>query len=240
MNRKILYNPPFFWGAEYSSSGQYLYVSASIPVTSYIYQYDTYASNIQASRKTIFTFNQFPNAGGALKRGPDGKIYYALAWNDSVHFNFPYPDTAYNMYNMNLGVINQPDLPDTICDFRPFSFYLGGKRNYWGLPNNPDYDLGPLVGSGCDTLHLVVKEILNKENGLLVFPNPSSGEINFHTIYPGNPKLRIVDSFGRTVIEKEFISGRISVSGIAAGVYSALLLTNNNLSEVQKFIVINR
>ena len=99
-------NSPFIWGAEYSLNGQYLYISTSIPV-SYIYQYDTYASNIQASRKTIFTFNQFPNAGGALKRGPDGKIYYALAWNDSVHFNFPYPDTAYNMYNMNLGVINQ-------------------------------------------------------------------------------------------------------------------------------------
>ena len=142
---------PYFWGAEYSLNGQYLYVSQSIPV-SYIYQYDTYVSNIQATRKTIFTFNQFPNAGGALKRGPDGRIYYAVAWNDSVHFNFPYPDTAYNMYNMNLGVINQPDLPDTTCDFRPFSFYLGGKRNYMGLPNNPDYDLGPLVGSGCDTL----------------------------------------------------------------------------------------
>ena len=83
-------------------------------------------------------------------------------------------------------------------------------------------------------------EEMEKKILLSVFPNPSSGEINFHTIYPGNPKLRIVDSFGRTVIEKEFISGRISVSGIAAGVYSALLLTNNNLSEVQKFIVINR
>lgn len=53
---------------------------------------------------------------------------------------------------MNLSVINSPDLPGAACDFQPYSFYLGGKRTYWGLPNNPDYDLGPLVGSPCDTL----------------------------------------------------------------------------------------
>ncbi|MBL0341878.1 MAG: hypothetical protein IPP71_13625 [Bacteroidetes bacterium] len=60
------------------------------------------------------------------------------------NFPYPYPD-IYNMYNMNLSVINQPDSLGATCDFQPYSFYLGGKRTYVGLPNNPDYELGPLI-----------------------------------------------------------------------------------------------
>ncbi len=50
-------------------------------------------------------------------------------------FYFPYPDSI-----------------GSSCDYQPFSFYLGGKRTYYGLPNNPNYDLGPLAGSSCDTI----------------------------------------------------------------------------------------
>lgn len=59
---------------------------------------------------------------------------------------------AHYLGNENLGVINLPDSPGLACNFQPWSFYLGGKRTYWGLPNNPDYELGPVTGSICDTL----------------------------------------------------------------------------------------
>ena len=62
---------------------------------------------------------------------------------------YPYDSTDYYPENMSLSVINQPDQRGgaAACDFQPYSFYLGGKRTYWGLPNNPNYDLGPLAGS---------------------------------------------------------------------------------------------
>ncbi len=83
-----------------------------------------------------------------LKKAPDNKIYIATGFGQV----YPYTDSMYNSINMNLSVINSPDSIGLACDLQPFSFYLGGNRCYSGLPNNPDYDLGPLAGSPCDTL----------------------------------------------------------------------------------------
>jgi hypothetical protein len=173
-----------------------------------------------------------------LKRGPDGKIYYATAWNDGVNFNFPYPDSVYNMYNMNLGVINYPDSPGVSCDFQPFSFYLGGKRNYWGLPNNPDYDLPQLYGSPCDTLHVQVKENHNPRTALKVFPNPSSEGINFYSEISSNGEIKITDILGKIVLIKPLNNGRAVVDGLDAGIYSATFRVNGKVQSTEKFIVI--
>ncbi|MBK8846993.1 MAG: hypothetical protein IPO27_10775 [Bacteroidetes bacterium] len=67
-------------------------------------------------------------------------------------WSYPYQDSMRNYINENLSVINEPDSLGAKCDYQPFSFYLGGKRTYYGLPNNPNYELGPLLGSACDTL----------------------------------------------------------------------------------------
>jgi len=56
---------------------------------------------------------------------------------------------------MNLSVINSPDSLGVACNFQPYSFNLGGKRSYFGLPNNPNYDMPPDSGSICDTLSSV-------------------------------------------------------------------------------------
>jgi hypothetical protein len=180
------------FGAEISPNGRYLYISASKD-TSFLYQFDLDAANIGGSRVTIDLFDSLQYAGGALKRGPDDKIYYASAWNDGVNYNFPYPSTAYNSVNMNLGVISQPDSPGVACDFQPFSFYLGGKRNYWGLPNNPDYDLPQLYNSACDTLGVHVAEISMPDNDLNVFPNPSNGIIHFISETNSDAEVNIMD-----------------------------------------------
>ena len=225
----------YLWSAEFSGSGEYLYTSTSLDTNS-VYQFDTYASNIAASRVTINDFTLIYNSGGVLKRGPDGKIYYASAWNDGVNYNFPYPDTEYNQYNMNLGVINQPDSPGVACDFQPFSFYLGGKRNYWGLPNNPDYDLPQLYGSTCDTLGVHVNEISKPHNGLTIFPNPSNGIVNFYSETSLSGEVKIVDVLGKTVLIRKLNNGRLSIDDLKSGVYSAGILGESQ--PMVKFIVI--
>ena len=107
---------------------------------------------IHSQHEQRFIQSIFPRyAGGDVKRAPDGKIYFSIAYvNAGV--SYPYPDSVYNNYNMNLSLINSPDSFGTACDFQPYSFYLGGKRTYYGLPNNPDYFLGPKIGSPCDTI----------------------------------------------------------------------------------------
>ncbi|MBL0050572.1 MAG: T9SS type A sorting domain-containing protein [Bacteroidetes bacterium] len=139
------------WGVEFSANGRFIYASTSKDTT-HLFQYDLWSANPLATRQMLWESIFQPYTGGDLKRGPDGKIYFTNCWDDGTFFPYPYPDTAYYLQNTYLSVINSPDSLGVACDFQPFSFYLGGKRTYWGLPNNPDYDLGPLVGSPCDTL----------------------------------------------------------------------------------------
>ncbi|MBL0052930.1 MAG: hypothetical protein IPP29_16155 [Bacteroidetes bacterium] len=91
---------------------------------------------------TIDTWDK-PIGTGALLLAPDDKIYFARAYeSQSAFFYIPYADSMRNYINENLSVINEPDSLGVKCDYQPFSFYLGGKRTYYGLPNNPNYELG--------------------------------------------------------------------------------------------------
>ncbi|MBK7969788.1 MAG: hypothetical protein IPK08_13070 [Bacteroidetes bacterium] len=86
-----------------------------------------------------------------MRLAPDDKIYCSLNYYDGIN-TYPYSDSLNNQFNQNLCVINDPDSAGLACNFTPFSFSLGGNETYWGLPNNPDYDLPALAGSPCDTL----------------------------------------------------------------------------------------
>ena len=153
--------PPWqqYFSCAFSQSGRYLYVG-DFDTICRIYQFDLQAANIASTKYEVHAFVNLGCGGGAIKLAPDNKIYCTQWFVDLPMFPYPFPDTLYNMVNTNLSVIHQPDSSGVSCLFTPFSFYLGGYRTYAGLPNNQDYNLGPLVGSGCDTLSL---------------PNPSQG-----------------------------------------------------------------
>ncbi len=178
VRQQVMVSPvPCLWSCEFSASGNFLYVSASPsqPDSNRIIQIDLRNYPNQIVQDTLYSV-YYPNyTMGALKRGPDDKIYVSCAYTVAGN-NYPYADTMYNQYNMNLGVINSPDSLGLACDFQPWSFYLGGKRTYWGLPNNPDYDMGPVVGSICDSLSTGIASI-NDTKGVIqkLFPNPNNG-----------------------------------------------------------------
>jgi hypothetical protein len=222
---------PFFFYCEYSPTGQRLYVTSCYE-TSYLYQFDLTAANITASMNTIWSTSYPKYAAGDVKRGDDGRIYFSATYYDGVNFPYPYPDTVYNMYNMNLGVINSPDSLGAACDFQPYSFYLGGKRTYWGLPNNPDYHLGPKVGSGCDTL-LNINE--HSQNLIIsnLYPNPNNGEFTIHYFLPNGSSgmLEIINFQGQRVYNMHLphysYMQDIKLSGIAPGVYAIKISTSD-------------
>jgi hypothetical protein len=103
----------------------------------------------------------------------------------------------------NLSVINQPDSLGLACDFQPFSFYLGGARTYYGLPNNPDYELGAWVGSPCDTL--TVGQAENDEKNDVFFqawynPEWNMIHVNASKLKGKSGVLRLFDVEGRVVV----------------------------------------
>jgi hypothetical protein len=122
-------------GAAVSKSGQFLY----LPSRSQVYQIDLWSDNLEAS-KTIVGVNDGYLTWGLLETplaycqlAPDGKIYIG-----GVAGRFTWSSIEY------------PDRKGLACGFK-----LRGYNFDWPIssfPNNPNYRLGPLDGSPCDTL----------------------------------------------------------------------------------------
>ena len=228
---KINTSPPTeFWSCEFSPNGRFLYIATNgYYNAAYLIQVDLLNPLLYAAADTIDSINYVIDPGGQLKRGPDDKIYWTCAYYDGFNFNYPYPDTLYNTYNTYLSVINSPDSLGAACNFTPYSFYLGGARTYWGLPNNPDYDLGPLLGSPCDTLQWTnLTPALSKGEGVMQITYIADWEklfINASGLKGKNVTVTIYDSRGSAIknYDLKIINGYATVdvdcSGCSDGLY---------------------
>jgi hypothetical protein len=238
-----------YFSNEISPNGKVLYVSAQVKNdTAYLLQFNLDAANISATRDTIWSQSYPINAAGALKRGPNDKIYFSCAyvtWNSG---GYPYPDSMYNMYNMNLGVIHSPDSLGAACNFQPYSFYLGGKRTYWGLPNNPDYDMPAWAGSPCDTI-LNLSPALSSGEGVptLMLTYVSEWEklfVNAQNLKGRNCVLEVFDVMGKVIYTSPpaplqgrggYFTHDINCSAFAKGMYLVNLKTEKE-TLVKKFV----
>ncbi|MBK7965392.1 MAG: hypothetical protein IPK10_08955 [Bacteroidetes bacterium] len=163
-----------YFGFEVSPDESKLYTSQNLQTlngdTSYIIQFDLNSPNFLASADTLGTYLT-PYISGLLKLGPDGKIYVSITWaGPDTCYDYLYCYGTVNTTNSNLSVINYPDSAGAACDYQPFSFYLGGHKAYFGLPNNPNYELDTLHGSPCDTLTAVgLNDLFPKNKDLKLY-----------------------------------------------------------------------
>ncbi|MBL0339720.1 MAG: T9SS type A sorting domain-containing protein [Bacteroidetes bacterium] len=197
-------SPPYshyFWDGQFSPSGNIFYTTSSWDTSRFI-KYDLQAANIPGSADTLWQTNTITNQFGQVKLAPDNKIYLTTWYNNGMQTNFPYADTMTNVFNSYLSVVNEPDSLGTACDFQPYSFYLGGKRTYLGLPNNPDYDLPALAGSPCDTLVSINEPASISSNATLhvyYAPGWEKAFINADKLKGKQYRLRLVDVLGKEV-----------------------------------------
>lgn len=149
-----------FMGCSFSAYNRYLYASDLHS----LYQYDLYSTDIVASEKLIASFDGIGDPGVTYIvyhcMGPDNKIYINTG-NAAQH----------------LHVINAPDQPDTNCNFVQRQQKIINFQS--SLPTFPNYRLGSLISSACDSLTngLVTEE--DNKGVLRVWPNPSNGIFNF-------------------------------------------------------------
>jgi Secretion system C-terminal sorting domain len=222
------FNPhPVIRGSAFSPNGNVLYYATG-DVKSYLIQLDLTAPNIWASRDTLARMDAPGDAAGSLRLAPDNKIYWSCAWTNGVVFNYPYQDTMYHPENMNLSVINDPDVVGSGCNVSMYSFYLGGKRTYWGLPNNPDYDLGPLSGSACDSLSNGINET-ERIITLNVYPNPATESVFISGIEEKIISVEALNSLSQIVslkFEHESSRVKINTGTLISGIYLLKISTN--------------
>ncbi|MGR6087469.1 MAG: T9SS type A sorting domain-containing protein [Arcticibacter sp.] len=175
------------------------------------------------SSKTLVYSDINPNACmGQQLLGPDGKIYIA---------NMLFcggPTNVNDSLNIHLTVINQPDTPGIGCNVLPYNQIIGGGRTYLGLPNMPNYDLGPFAGSSCDTLTSVQSESLIKSR-IDIVPNPVTDHFKISSSIKNNPDLfleiKIFNSKGQLVFEDKIhkIGDEINFNKYDAGLYAITL-----------------
>jgi PKD domain/Secretion system C-terminal sorting domain len=123
-------------GCAFSPNGRYLYYS----FYEYVYQLDLEASDIWASRHLVaehdgFAIDGFHTWFMHMQTGPDGRIYIFT------------PNTTEAMH-----VINRPNLPWDSCKLVQHELIF--PVPYANYQNFPNFRLGALDGSACDTLGL--------------------------------------------------------------------------------------
>ena len=132
--------PPYKFGIGVACSpdSRYLYVTETI----YVYQYDLTAPDIFATKTVVGEYDGFLSAFDLpfyywqAQLAPDGRIYIG-GLNGGNHLSY----------------IEHPTRKGTACDFIPHGLNLTVVNQY-SIPNHPNFRLGPLDGSPCDTLGL--------------------------------------------------------------------------------------
>jgi hypothetical protein len=123
-------------GVAFSADGKHLYVGS----IDSLYQYDLQASDIATSRVTvaISDYLECPllSTLGLMELGPDGRLYvHTLAGG-----------------NKCMHRIKNPEKKGLACEVQ--QHYLQFQYSYANLPHFPNFRLGPIDGSPCDTLGL--------------------------------------------------------------------------------------
>jgi hypothetical protein len=233
-----------FIGSAFSPNDSLLYIIKGIYYPFYLLQYDIYSQDMDTiaqitGTQTVVNRGRSP---GHIRLAQDGKIYMTAAYTDTLgYIYYPYADTCYFPENMYLGVINNPNAKGAGCNFNNFGFYLGGKRTYWGLPNNPDYELGALAGSGCDTLtNLTPDPSPLGERGIKVYPNPASDFVFIRL--KGKTTVEITTMTGLMLKKQLFNYNEeaivsIPLSNFAQGVYQ-IKATSETEEKTAKLVVI--
>jgi hypothetical protein len=200
-----------------------------------IYQYciDCLGS-IEDTKVLVFDNFYGEYINGQLEIGPDRKIYFVIAYKWVPNNEFTYK-------NMNLCVINEPNLEGLACDIDTSTIWLGGRRAIAGLPNMVNYNLGALVGSDCDTLGVAIIEPVS-DKVFTVFPNPVVDVVYFRQSTQTNTTfyLRITNAAGILVYNNPEYknSQQVNLLDIPAGLYQYSINNADNFHQSGSFVKI--
>jgi hypothetical protein len=218
----------------FSPSGRFLYTCNFDT----IFQYDTQSWNVQDilnGRQVIYTdpnpafydslFGDcvYPSGWGfrGMRLGPDGKIYIGSPYMNSAPNATGPPDTIGD-FNTHLSTIEFPDSAGTACNFQLWSVPLG-RVYYDGLGSAPNYYLGPLENSPCDTLLTTGLSELNPTSQITLAPNPAQTQATLKWLGVAEGSFVLRDMLGRTALQQEITASsgsiKLDLSALPKGIY---------------------
>ena len=177
------------FGISFSSDSKKLYVAS----LQKIYQYDTDSINIAATKTVVAVNDTFASPSPPfytnfylLYLAYNGKIYTTSTNGVLDLHEMDYPDSIGTMCNVNLHNVHLPCF------------------NVRTVPNHPNYYLGRLVGSPCDTIPTSINELQEHNFRFRIYPNPvTSNNLSIGYLLPQNTKgiFQIFDINGKVVFK---------------------------------------
>ena len=206
---------------EFSPSGRFLYIATSQNLR----QYDLSSSNIQ-----------------------DSMQLYTVTANDSYWIKFLQLSMNGKLYGSTWGgglaalhVINYPDLKGDSA-----GFVYGGQPTFTinsiNLPNLINYKLGPLTGSGCDTINTGVTETQSQNLRPRIIPNPANKYAYIEMGSQGNYQFELLNEAGQVVDRKETKQVDIfDTEHLSSGVYVLRVIDKTTGAELtaKKVVVVH-
>ena len=216
----------YLWGLCFSPNDQYLYANSSglvFQVDVNTLQVDTVATydgycyqyNPNISLCTSF-FNEYLAA--------NGKIYITSG------------GSVYHIHEMNF-----PDSAGVACDLQQHAIFLD-MFNFRAVPNHPNYHLGPVIGSICDSLSVGQEEYYSQIQNFQISPNPlKDGPLQIMYLLPQNlPGLfEVYDLNGKIIYQQKLppwsSMQSININKLSAGLYSCVIRAGRSVAVKKLF-----
>lgn len=225
-------------GLAFSPNSRYVYH----PSTYEMYRYDLWADDIPGSMDTVALYDGYrepipgfdtltlPTIFYLAQLAPDGKIY--VVSSNSVR---------------SMHVIERPDEEE--CEVRQHSVIL--PKLSITLPNFPNFRLGALAGSPCDTLGATAVQEPVHGRGIQAYllPNPARDYFVLaldtqNAALPADAPLRLhlSNSMGQTLRQYQLPAAqrehRISTEELPAGLYYVSIVYGGYLLKTEKLVVV--
>lgn len=208
----------YYNGAAFSPNSRFIYA----PSFNKLWQFDTWASDISASRILIAELNT-PSGIPSKTRfnqarlAPDGKIYIA--------------GTVSHTY---LHVINRPNCYGLACNLQQYAVKLTAP-NSQTMPNMPHYKQWSETDT-CQTVGAITVPNANKI-AMRFYPNPTEQDIMAEGLEVGD-RIDFFDISGRIVKNLTFHHGLLNVEDLKAGFY--IIKVQREWSEIGVFRLIKQ
>lgn len=225
----IVIDSAYALGGAVSPNSKYLYLSSY----NYVYQFDLEANDILSTKDTVAIYDGYeveiapgfgiPTRFNLMQLAPDGKIYINVPGGVNL-----------------MHVINNPDEGGEDCEVLQHSVTLP-TYNARSIPNYPNYRLGELLDSPCDSL--VNNLSIIEKSEVKIHPNPVSLSLFIEFEYNALDKVCLFSAIGEKVYEEVLVRPEghleIDVSKLPSGIYYCTLLNKVGQVRSERVVIVH-